>query len=143
MEGYTKIKFACESHNDIQEMYQFLWGECYLYLDSMVTWDEKDARNDASEIVEVITAFFEMLKVWLEIIPTLVDFYPYMKKYSYLYLTCPEAAILNLSKSFETTLNVIFGYSPRSEEFMRTSSNILSNSKVLSKPKTKKIALVS
>ena len=108
-----------------------------------MTCDEKDAKNDAAAIVEVITAFFEMLAVWLKTIPSLFEYLPYMSKYPYLYLVCPEAAILNLHKSFIPTLELIFGYSPRSEEFLRTSSNILNSASAMPQPKYKRLHLVS
>ena len=122
MDGYAKTQFRCSNSDEIQEMYQFLCGECYLYIDSLITCDEKDAKLEAASIVEFISAFFEMLSQWLKIVPFYTEYYELMKKYPYLYLTCPEAAILNLSKSFITSLELIFGMSPRSEEFMKTSS---------------------
>lgn len=84
-----------------------------------------------------------MLNEWLKIIPSLVDYYPYLNKYPYLYLVCPEAAILNMAKSFIPTLELIFGYSQRSEEFLRTSSKILSTQTGISQPKNKKVHMVS
>jgi hypothetical protein len=83
-----------------------------------------------------------MLSSWLEVIPNLVEYFPYMKKYPYLYLVCPEAAILNLWKSFGTSLQMIFDSSPRSEDFMRSSSSILAKGISVAKPKSKKVALV-
>ena len=142
MDLFAKTKFECSSEQEIQEMYQFLCGECYLYIDSCVTADEKDAKNDAAGIVEVITAFFDMVSSWLEVVPDLVGYFPYLKKYPYLYLVCPEAAILNLWKSFVTSIQMIFDYSPRSEDFMRVSSSILAKGISVAKPKSKRVALV-
>lgn len=143
MEGYAKTNFTCSNQDEIQEMYQFLCGECYLYIDSLLTCDEKDAKTEAANIVEFVTAFFDMLSHWFKLLPDLVEYHPYMNKYPYLYLVCPQAAILNLAKSFVTTLELIFGYSPRSDDFMRTSSAILDRSSNLPAPKTKKVYLVS
>lgn len=143
MDGYASTLFKCNNAAEIQEMYQFLCGECYLYIDSLVTCDEKDARAEASDIVKVITSFFEMINVWLKLIPSLTDYAPLMRKHPYLYLVCPEAAILNLSKSFITSLELIFGTSPRSEEFLRASSSTLGRSSSLATPKYRGVPVVS
>lgn len=143
MEGYANTLFKCENADDIQEMYQFMWGECYLYLDSLMTCDEKDARSDSESIVEFMTAFFEMLSVWIQQIPEHSGYYQYMQKYPYLYMVCPQAAILNLSKSFTTSLELIFGQSLRSEDFLRISSVTLGANNQLSQAKYKKLSNVS
>lgn len=142
MNGYAKTQFVCTNQDEIQEMYQFICGESYIYLDSLLTCDEKEAKNEAANIVEVVTSFFVMVNEWLKIIPTLVDYYPYMNKYPYLYLVCPEVAILNMAKSFVTTLELIFGYSPRSEDFLKTSSRILNTQSLSPDIKSKKVHLV-
>lgn len=143
MKEYTKSQFATQNQEEIQEMYQFLWGEWYLYLDSLITSDEKEAKVWSEQIFSFVEVFFEMLSQWLKQVPTLLEYYPYMKKYPYLYLVWPEAAILNLHKSFITSLELIFGASPRSDDFMKTSSNILKRSSSFSQPKSKKFHLVS
>ena len=143
MDEYAQNNFYWADQDEIQEMYQFLWGECYLYIDSLLTCEEKDAKAEASSIVEFITGFFEMLSKWLKLLPSLMDYCTYMKKYPYLYLVCPEAAILNLHKSFITSLELIFGYSPRSEDFMRVSSLMLEKSNSLPATKTRKTHSVS
>jgi len=143
MDNYAKTQFSCSNEEEIQAMYQFICGECYLYIDSLLTCDEKDAKKDAASIVEVITGFFEMLSEWLKIVPVLTDYLPYMKKYSYLYLVCPDAAIVNLYKSFIPTVDLIFGLTARSSDFMSTSSAILMASNTLPLPKMKKFYQVS
>ena len=94
-------------------------------------------------MVEVVTRFFEMLSEWLKIVPELVDYIPYMKKHPNLYLVCPEAAIVNLYKSFITTMEMIFGLSPRSSDFMSTSSMILNKTVTNAVLKSKKVYMVS
>jgi hypothetical protein len=108
-----------------------------------MTCDEKEAKVCSQQILKFVEAFFEMLSQWLKQVPTLLEYYPYMKKYPYLYLVWPEAAILNLHKSFITSLDLIFGASPRSEEFFKTSSSTLTRSSSLAQPKTKRFNLVS
>jgi hypothetical protein len=108
-----------------------------------MTCDEKDARINAPMIVEFMTSFFEMISVWLNLLPEYCQYYQYMQKNPYLYMVCPEAAILNLAKSFITSLEIIFGSSPRSEEFFRTSSAVLAKSANLPQPKSKKLPIVS
>lgn len=90
-------------------------------------------------MVEVITRFFEMLAEWLRIVPELTDYIPHMKKHPNLYLVCPEAAIVNLYKSFITTIEMIFGLSPRSSDFMGTCSLILNKSMTSVTVKSKKM----
>jgi hypothetical protein len=143
MEGYAKTNFMCESEEDIQEMYQFICGECYLYIDSLVTGDEKDAKVDAASIVEFITAFFDMLTQWMKLVPVYSEYFEYMLKYEYLYMVCPEAAVLNLAKSFIPSLELIFGLSPRSNDFLRTASNVLGSNPQLPDSKFKKLSMVS
>jgi hypothetical protein len=94
-------------------------------------------------MVEVVTKFLEMLSEWLKIVPDLVDYIPHMKKHPNLYLVCPEAAIVNLYKSFITTIEMIFGSSPRSNDFMSTISIILNKKMTSAVMKSKKIHLVS
>lgn len=138
MDNYAQTKFTCSSIEEIQEMYQFICGECYVYLDSALTCDEKDAKPCAIEIVELINGFFEMLSVWISEMPKYAAYYSEMRKFPYLYLVCPEAAILNLSKSFMTTLELIFNKSPRSIDFFKFSSTMLSYDKAtMIKKKTK------
>ena len=108
-----------------------------------MTCDEKDARSDSESIVEFMTAFFEMLSVWIQQIPEHSGYYQYMQKYPYLYMVCPQAAILNLSKSFITSLELIFGQSLRSEDFLRISSVTLGANNQLSQAKYKKLSNVS
>lgn len=143
MEGYASIHFKWETEEEIQEMYQFICGECYLYIDSLVTWDEKDAKLDSERILEFMTGFFEMLAAWLKLIPKYSKYYAYMEKYPYLYMVWNEAAILNLSKSFITSLEMIFGVSPRGEEFRRTASYILPKTAQVPSIKNKKLHAVS
>lgn len=120
-------------------MYQVLCGDVYLYLDSILTWDEKEVRKDASSIISIINCFFKMLEVWFSVIPSKGDYAPFMKKYPNLYLVCPDAAILNLYKSFETTLSLIFSYSPRSEDFMKVSSYNLDLGNIKCESKVKRM----
>lgn len=84
-----------------------------------------------------------MISQWLKLIPLYSEYYQYMQKYPYLYMVCPEAAILNLSKSFFTSLEIIFGLSPRSDEFLRVSSLVLSRSAEQTQSKSRKLSLVS
>jgi len=37
MRAYAKQQFQCSGQEEIQEMYQFVCGECYLYVDSLLT----------------------------------------------------------------------------------------------------------
>ena len=123
-------------------MLQILCGDVYLYLDSILTCDEKEVKKDAAQIAEVIESFFEMLQVWFTVVPSIVEYVPYMQKHPKLYLVCPEAAILNLYKSFEATLSLIFGFTPRSDDFMKMSSHTLQLNEIRCEPKVKKITLV-
>ena len=143
MQGYADTLFICHNANDIQEMYQFMWGECYTYIDSLMTCKGENARLHAESTVEFITAFFEMLSVWMQQIPEHAHYYRYMQKYPYLYLVCPQAAVLNLSKSFITSLELIFGISLRSEEFFETSSIVLRPNSQLSQVKNEELSNVS
>ena len=108
-----------------------------------MTCDEKDARLNVESIVEIITVFFEMVSVWMQQISEHAGYYQYMQKYPYLYMVCPQAAVLNLSKSFITSLELIFGTSLRSEEFFRTSSHILGGNSKLPQSKIRKLYTVS
>jgi len=90
-----------------------------------------------------MTGFFEMISQWFKLIPLYSEYYSYMQKYPYLYMVCPEAAVLNLAKSFITSLELIFGTSPRSEDFLRTSSLVLGASSQLPQTKSKKLPTVS
>ena len=109
----------------------------------MITCEEEKARVDAESTVEFMTTFFEMLSVWMLQIPEHSGYYQYMQKYPYLYLVCPQAAVLNLSKSFITSLELIFGISLRSEEFLETSSIILGSNSQLPQAKYGNLSNVS
>lgn len=139
MSKISASKFLCQDQEEIQEMYQFICGELYLYIDSALTCDEKEAKKDVEGIIELINGFVEMLQVWLSVAPDYIEYYPMMQKYPKLYLVCPQAAILNLYKSFQTSLELMFHDSPRSVEFMKTASYKLEIDSAICKPLTKNI----
>jgi hypothetical protein len=110
-----------------------------LYIDSLLTLDRSMEKDELLGIIEFITAFFEMFRKWLYLVPRYADFYPKMKANPYLYLVCPEAAILNLSKSFISSLELIFGQSPRSERFFSECSSTLSRLKSFPRIKNRRL----
>lgn len=142
MAKYATSKFVCSDQEEIQEMYQVICGELYLYIDSVLTCEEKDAKKDIEGIVEVIKSFLEMIQVWLSVVPEHISYYPLIQKYPYLYLVCPEAAVLNLYKSFQTSLELMFSDSQRSHDFMKIASYSLETDSLIWKPATKNIYLV-
>lgn len=142
MAKYASSKFLCADQDEIQEMYQVVCGELYLYVDSALTCEEKDAKKDVEGIVELIKSFLEMIQVWLSVVPEYISYYPLLQKYPKLYLVCPEAAILNLYKSFQTSLEMMFTDSQRSLDFMRVASRSLETDIMICKPNIKNISLV-
>ena len=84
-----------------------------------------------------------MLQVWLSVAPEYIEYYPMIQKYPKLYLVCPQAAILNLYKSFQTTLELMFHDSPRSIEFMKSASSRLDFEGEICKPVSRNIQTVN
>ena len=137
MNKYSASKFLCSDQDEIQEMYQVIWGELYLYIDSILTCEEKEAKKDIEGIIDIINNFLEMLQVWISVVPEYIEFFPLMQKHPKLYLVCPQAAILNLYKSFQTSLEWMFSDGPRSLEFMKVASHRLETDNMICKPNTK------
>jgi len=76
-------------------MYQFIAGDLYVFIDSLLTMDESELKTEKIlvEMQEVITTYMELFLKWLSLIPNVLEWATPWSMNKNLHLVNPEAAI--------------------------------------------------
>ena len=96
-----------------KEVNQFLWGELYFYIDSMISITMHLNKSDYPMIYEMMQEILILITLWLRLFSKeFLKSFLLCWKYPYLYLVDKQAALANAGFELIDILKKIFGGCP-------------------------------
>jgi hypothetical protein len=113
--------FLC--FNDATECTQFIRGEVYLHLDSLVTLVREPSQTDMQQIFEFTTEVFRLCLKWIDIFPSYQKVFKMCLYHPNLFLVDLSAAICSCGYEVFAMMHKCFGLCERANKFFRQHRN--------------------